>query len=124
MKKLLLILLCAISLTSCSNNNEDPDTIVGTWYLFSINNIEVSDCEKMSTVTFNANLTATGTTYMMSNNICSIIDANSTATWAHDGNMVYTITPSNGSVEQWNIVFSDNNNTLDITNEGIVYKRQ
>lgn len=124
MKKILLTLLCTFTFLSCSNSNEDTDIIVGTWGLFSINNVEVSDCEKMSTITFNLDGSTTGTTYMINNNICAQQGVNDITTWVNNRNNIYIISPNTSNALEWKIVFSDNNNTMDIVNEGVIYKRQ
>ena len=124
MKKLLLLVLCSAILSSCSNNNDDTDVILGTWSLFSISGEEVSDCEKMSTLTFNSDGTATGTVYMIVNGICTQQGVSEITTWVNNGNMTYVIGPGTNNSLEWNISFSNNNNTLTITNEGVVYKRE
>lgn len=124
MKKLLLLLFVSVALSSCSSNTDEADIIVGTWGLFSLNNVEVSDCEKMSTLTFNADGSAVGTNFMVINNTCSQSGVNDVTTWMNNGNGSYVIAPGTANSVEWNITFSDGNNTLNITNQGVVYKRQ
>lgn len=125
MKKIFLSLALTLALFSCSSNNDDDtDIIVGTWNLFSLNGTTVSDCEKQSYVVFNANNTATGENYNFdTNNNCVKVGVDETVQWVNSGNNTYTIGSSSNPLI-WNVVFSDNNNTLSITNQGVVYKRQ
>ncbi len=125
MKKIFLSLVLCFALFSCSSNDDDNlDLIVGTWNLFSLNGTTASDCEKQSFVTFFANNTATGENYNTDvNNNCVRIGVDETVQWVNSGNNTYTI-GSNSNPLIWNVVFSDNNNTLTITNQGVVYKRQ
>ncbi|MFD2566153.1 lipocalin family protein [Pseudotenacibaculum haliotis] len=125
MKKIFLSLVLCLSLFSCSSNDDDnPDLIVGTWNLFSLNGTTASDCEKRSFVTFLANNTAAGENYNTDvNNNCVRIGVDETVQWVNSGNNTYTI-GSNSNPLIWNVVFSDNNNTFTITNQGVVYKRQ
>ncbi len=50
MKKVFLFLMLSVLtsslLVSCSKEEEPKDPIIGTWYLYSVANIEVSDCLK------------------------------------------------------------------------------
>lgn len=123
MKKLLPIFLCLIVLFSCSDSDEETDIIVGTWNLFSINGNEVIDCEKESFVTFFSDNTATGEDYQLTiNNTCEEVGTSEIVQWINEGNNTYVIRPNTNPLT-WNIVFSDNNNTLNITNQGVIYKR-
>ena len=78
----------------------------------------------MSTITFNSNGSATGTTYMINNNVCAQQGVNDITTWMNDGNGSYVISPGIANSLEWNVTFSNSNNTLSITNEGVIYKRQ
>lgn len=130
MKKLLLLLFVCIVTTSCSSdeNSSSTDPIVGTWGLFSLVGPEASDCQKMSTVTFNVDGTANSTTYYENpnnNNACETVgDTPDSGTWENMGNGVYRIISSNNTTQSWEISFTDNNNTLNITNQNVVYKRR
>ena len=125
MKKIFLSLALCFALFSCSSNDDDNlDLIVGTWNLFSLNGVEVSDCEKQSYITFQVNYTATGEDYnIATNNNCERVGVSETVQWINNGNNTYVIRP-NSNPATWNVVFSDNNNTLEIANQGVVYKRQ
>lgn len=133
MKKLILFLFISVFTISCSSDNNVDDTsqttdpIIGTWGVFSLAGTEASDCEKRSTIIFKSDRTANATTYQENpnnNNNCETVGATpENATWENMGNGVYKIVNSNTTLT-WNISFTDNNNTLTITNEDVVYKRR
>lgn len=115
MKKLLILLLVSIITISCSSDNEEntQDPIIGTWTLFAIENIEVSDCLKQSTWIFNENGTATKQDYEEANQQCNS-QPRENATWENLNNGSYRIIPTNSTTTDvlFPITFSDNNNTL------------
>ncbi|MGG6231928.1 lipocalin family protein [Tenacibaculum sp. SDUM215027] len=110
MKKILVLTIAMFSLFACSSDDENLDPIVGTWYKFSEEGIEASDCEKKSSVTFNENGTFNSISYESIEDKCVIEDELS-ATWTNKGNGVYSRT-YNGESSNTSITFSDNGNTM------------
>lgn len=119
MKKLLTLSIVIFSLFSCSSNDDNLDPFVGTWYKFSFNNIEVSDCEKKSTVTNKENETYTSTSYYISDNDCKTIPLES-GTWTNKGSGIYTIIQKGKEAIDIKIIFKDNNNTFVFSTEKII----
>ncbi|WP_420553082.1 lipocalin family protein [Tenacibaculum aiptasiae] len=131
MKKILFLSIALFSLISCSSNDEDSlDPFIGTWYLFSINNQEVSDCLKNNTVNILENGNLTFTSYDLINNVCKVDDTGS-STWKNKGGGNYGITTKGTTIERINkVLFSNNNNTFTYTEtnnstaETSTYKRK
>lgn len=124
MKKLLLLFVIFTLMVSCSSSStDDEDLIVGSWNLFSFNGTEVSTCEQQSYIIFFANSTATGEDYQLNaSNECERVGVNETVQWVNEGNNVYIIRPGTNAIT-WNVTFSNGNNTMNITNQGVVYTR-
>ncbi|MFT7900430.1 lipocalin family protein [Tenacibaculum ascidiaceicola] len=111
MKKILVLTIAMFSLLACSSDDENNlDPIVGTWYKFSEEGIEVSECEKKTSVTFNENGTFNSTSYESIEDKCVIEDEFS-ATWTNKGNGIYSRI-YNGESSDVSITFSDNDNTM------------
>jgi len=118
MKKILVLTIAMFSLLACSSDDENNlDPIIGTWYLFSENGIEVNDCIKKSTTTFSEDGTYTVSTsyYLSENNEC-IPDEGSAddGAWINRGEGNYSRTPTGEIIDDETIktTFSDNNNTM------------
>lgn len=111
MKKILVLTIAMFSLLACSSDDENNlDPIVGTWYKFSEEGIEASDCEKKSSVTFKENGTFNSVSYESIDDEC-IIEDEFSATWTNKGNGVYSRI-NNGESSDSSITFSDNGNTM------------
>jgi len=125
MKKILVLTITMFSLLACSSDDENNlDPIIGTWYKFSQNGEEFGECEKKTTFTFSENGTYSITPYVTLNNEC-IIDGKDDGNWSNKSEGNYGIIPSGETEEAVaKIVFSNNNNTLTFTQENTIYKRK
>ncbi|TDQ29895.1 lipocalin family protein [Tenacibaculum caenipelagi] len=126
MKKNLILTIAMFSLFSCSSDDENnTDPIVGTWYLFSENNEEVSTCGQKNTMTFNENGTYSETYYYTDESDNCVSGGGDEGNWSNKGKENYGLIPSLENTEgTTKIVFSDNNNTFTIIEDNIVYKRK
>lgn len=109
-KKLLILSITILSLISCSSNDDNLDPIIGTWYKFSEEGIESSDCEKKTTVTFNENSNFKSISYESIDNECIKEDEYS-SNWKNKGSGVYSTGTGNEATDA-TVSFSDSNNTL------------
>ncbi|MBT8295427.1 MAG: lipocalin family protein [Gramella sp.] len=131
MKKFLFLLVSVCILTACSDDDDSgvEGNIVGTWLLVEANNVPgftVDDCTGRSTITFNADNTASSTFFSEDEGTCT--SATETGTWSSSANSKYTLLvpgfddPVNGTVN-----FSNNNRftfTPDIfTGSNFVFER-
>lgn len=99
MKKLFILFFGLAVLISCSSDDDnatEDDPILGTWFLAEFNNplepdASLSDCEKQSFVTFNADNTTYSESYSEVEGECVEADSD-TGTWENQGNSVYKIT--------------------------------
>ncbi|SDR66935.1 lipocalin family protein [Gramella sp. MAR_2010_147] len=94
MKKFLILLLSITLFTACSDDDDagQDGNIVGTWLLVEANNIpgyEVNDCTGRSTITFNADNTASSTFYSNVEGEC--VSDQDTGNWSSSSNSQYTI---------------------------------
>lgn len=97
MKKLFLLFLSLSVLTACSSDddNTEEDPILGTWFIVEVNNVPgseftLSECNKNSTMTFNANGIATSVFHANVEGEC-IAGEPTDSTWDNQSG-VYTIT--------------------------------
>ncbi|GAB2774346.1 lipocalin family protein [Salinimicrobium soli] len=93
MKKYLILFLLAglATITGCSNDDENPRVITGTWILVNVTPSDLLNpqaCSPNSTITFNANGSLDGTLYLEQNN-CDLLDV--TGTWEKTGSNSYTV---------------------------------
>ncbi|CAL67186.1 lipocalin family protein [Christiangramia forsetii] len=94
MKKFLILLLSIALFTACSDDDDagsDGD-IVGTWLLVEANNIPgytVDECTGQSTITFNADNTASSEFFTNEGDEC-VSDSDS-GNWSSSSNSQYTI---------------------------------
>ena len=115
MKKLIYVFALFATLTSCDSDNEaasDIDPIVGNWQLQST--IEdgdeiITECEKNTTIFFDANGTATVNSFYDEGNGCQSETDN--ATWVNAGNSTYKL----DGEEAVAISFSANNTVFTVT---------
>ena len=93
MKKILILLLSICTLSACSDDDSGTDgNIVGTWNLVAATNVPgytVNDCTGQSTITFNADNTASSTFYSEVEGNC-VSDTDSGA-WSNSSGSQYTI---------------------------------
>jgi len=127
MKKILVLTIAIFSLFACSSDDENNlDPIIGTWYFFSYDGIEVDDCNKKSTMFFYENGTFLSTVYENQNstNNCQIKNTTK-GTWSYKGKGYYEITASSETSENiLKIVFSDNKNTFTAIEWFTAFKRK
>ncbi|WP_075341294.1 hypothetical protein [Tenacibaculum agarivorans] len=121
MYKYVLTICAIVALLSCSSDDENSsnvnDPILGKWNLFSIDNVEQPDCEKMSTIEFKTNNSTVSETFQTVNTDCIKIEG--TNTWENKGESLYTFNNIESQIE-----FSDDNTTMKILNGNTVYKKQ
>ena len=115
MKKLIYVFALFAILTSCDSDNEtalDVDPIVGNWQLQS--NIEdgdeiITECEKNTTIFFDANGTAIIKSFYDEGNGC--LSETDNATWVNAGNSTYKLDGDDAVA----ISFSANNTVFSVT---------
>ncbi len=127
MKKILVLTIAMFSLLACSSSedeNIEKDPIIGTWFLFSKNGVEVDDCTKKSTYVFKENGTMEGESYTSYEGEC-IHEGSGIANWSSKENNIYTITPS-GKTEGIDALFnfSDDFNSFYIEEDENLWKRK
>lgn len=93
MKKifLFLLLLALAPLNSCSDDDEQPDRIIGNWILEEVNPATAFDpsaCPNNSTVQIDGDYTLTANFYFDQNN-CVL--SSGEGTWERTGNSTYTL---------------------------------
>ncbi|SNR15395.1 lipocalin family protein [Tenacibaculum jejuense] len=73
------------------NGSEAKDPIIGTWTLFTgTDGVEVTECKKKTTFTFNEDNTYSQIEFNTVNNSCSEV-VNVTGEWKNEGNNVYNL---------------------------------
>ncbi|TRO65270.1 lipocalin family protein [Christiangramia sabulilitoris] len=114
MKKLLILLVSVCLFTACSDDDDSgavEGNIVGTWLLVEANNVpgfEVDDCTGQSTLTFNADNSASSTFFSESDGICS--SATENGVWTSSENSKYTLlVPGFDDPVTGTVTFSSNN---------------
>lgn len=95
MKKFLILFLAITIFSACSEDDDSTTegNIVGTWTLVAATNIPgftVNDCTGQSTITFNADNTASSTFYSEVENNC--VSDTDTGNWSNSSGSQYTIT--------------------------------
>ena len=94
MRKILILLLSISIFTACSDDDDASieGNIVGTWLLVEANNvpgITVNDCTGQSTITFEADNTASSTFYNFVGEDC--FGTTDEGEWSSSSNSRYTI---------------------------------
>ena len=94
MKKFLILLLSITLFTACSDDDDSGSdgNIVGTWVLVGATNVPdltIDECTGRSTITFNADNTASSTFYSTVNGTC--VSADDDGSWSNTSNSQYTI---------------------------------
>jgi hypothetical protein len=123
MKKIILLLITIVSLSSCSSNDDDTaslNPIIGNWQLKSMteNGEERSnDCSRKSTVTFLENGNGSNISYDENydgngNAVCKN-DDNGTSTWQNSTGSIYKII-EDGDISEVQITFSQDKSTFSI----------
>ncbi|MFL0063797.1 lipocalin family protein [Tenacibaculum maritimum] len=118
MKNLLILCIAIVTLgTSCSSNDEkNLDPLVGSWYKFSENKKEVSDCEKKTTLNFKENGDYSISLYEALTNGDCISDGMDTGKWANKGNNNYGIILAGDNFEAiQKITFGENSSSFTFT---------
>jgi len=118
MKKIILLLITIVSLSSCSSSDGDTSSlniIIGTWQLKSEteNGVErATDCRKKSTITFSENGNGSQMSYDDTNdgngNIVCENEYNGTFTWENTNAATYSIS-EDGDSSSADLIFSENN---------------
>jgi hypothetical protein len=123
MKKIILLLITIVSLSSCSSNDDDNpslNAIIGNWQLKSMteNGEERSnDCSRKSTVTFLENGNGSNISYDENydgngNATCENQD-NGTFTWENLTGSIYKVI-EDGDITEVQITFSQDKSTFSI----------
>ncbi|PTX42424.1 lipocalin-like protein [Christiangramia gaetbulicola] len=94
MKKFLILFLAMSLFTACSDDDDSgaEGNIVGTWTLVAATNVPgftIDDCTGRSTITFNADNTASSTFYATVEDQC--VSSNDSGTWSNSSGSQYTI---------------------------------
>ena len=123
MKKIILLLITIVSLSSCSSNDDDNpslNTIIGNWQLKSVteNGEESSnDCSRKNTVTFLENGNGSNISYDENydgnGNATCENDFNGTFTWENLTGSVYKVN-EDGDITEVQITFSQDKSTFSI----------
>ncbi len=123
MNRVLILSLLIFTLFSCSSNDENEnneDPILGKWFLFSINSVEVSDCEKKSSIEFNSNgLTISDTHQVAGTNGTDCLNISIIENrWENKGNNLYSFNNIESVID-----FSSDGNSFTITSGNVIYKK-
>lgn len=130
MKKLLILLVSVCIFTSCSDDDDASveGNIVGAWLLVEANNVPgftVNECTGQSTITFNADNTASSTFYSNVNGAC--VSESDTGNWSNSSNSQYTIEIPGFGELTGTIVFSNNTRFTftpnDLPTSSLVFQR-
>lgn len=128
-KFLMLSLLVGSFFTACSsdddggnNNDLNNDPIVGSWKYTGLiedgEEVEISECDMLDTMVFNADGTFTSRTHYDSDSGCGI-DSEGPGIWENKGEGDYVFMYESDEDEyEFEITFSNNNNTLSIYEKG------
>ncbi len=130
-KVLLLTFLCIGSLlTSCSKDDDNggQDPFIGSWGLIASSTTaneqttqdEMTDCEKRSTVTVNADGTYESISYSFFNEECELSD-NTPGRWENLGDGVYRFTWNDGTVSEGAIVFTNDTFSISENDGGVTF---
>ena len=137
MKKLILLFtVVTFAFTSCSSDDDssssDPLIGIWTWHQSFFNGVEqtLDDCDRMDTVTINANGTLTERYFFEIDGVCEP-DGTDAATWQNLGNNLYRIIYGAGTSEEeileQTIMFQGNTVYIEETDGSdsfrIVYKK-
>ncbi|MBS9774127.1 MAG: lipocalin family protein, partial [Tenacibaculum sp.] len=88
----------------------------GAWSFYSLNDEEVSDCERGTTLIFSSDNKFSLKTYSLDNGndkkekVCKLV-AHISGTW-HKNDIKYVFNYENGNTEETNILFSENGNKI------------
>lgn len=140
MKKLFLLIVTAILILSCASKtdeipantpeetNETKDLVIGTWVLIKKSEIAITDdCEKKDTYIFNEDASYTFDDYNTKSGSCIKDETDSfKGTWKNNKNNTYNIKKHGytGNGADLNINFTENNQYLTFSNNGLTYKRK
>lgn len=116
MKKSLLLTLSIFFLLSCTDTDQNiKDPFIGTWYKFSYQGKEVSNCEKKTTFNVEENGTISISSFEEYESKC-IDDGSTSGKWSRHNENNYGITlAGDSSPSLREVIFKDNNNTFTFT---------
>lgn len=114
---LLLLQLCFSACNKNSEENEiqDQDSIIGEWYVFSVDGIELTSCEQEGTITYKEDLSYSVTTYQLLDRSCVSDGEINFGKWKNVGNGVYEIRAGVNDMEKVRIeklTFSNDYNSF------------
>ena len=118
MKKILILLLAISSFVACSDDDDSgvDENIVGTWTLVAATNIPdftVNDCTGQSTITFNADNSASSTFYSQVEENC--VSNNDTGSWSNSGSQYTIEVPGFDEPVTGTVVFNGNRFTFSLS---------
>lgn len=127
---LILSLLVCSFFTACSSDDDGTnsiDPIIGTWkYALTKDGekLEISECEMLDTVIFNAEGTISTRIHYDYGSGCEL-ETEGTGQWVSQGKGVYSFTSYQGNDDiEPQVIFFDNNNSfsMEYKEEGTTYK--
>ncbi len=123
MNRILILSLLLFTLFSCSSDDDTEnsnDPILGKWFLFSVNNTEVSDCEKKSSIEFKSNgLTISDTHQVAGTNGTDCLNISIIENrWENKGDNLYSFNNLESVIS-----FSSDGTSFTITSGNLVYKK-
>ncbi len=123
MNRVLILSLLLFTLFSCSNDDDTEnsnDPILGKWFLFSVNNTEVSDCEKKSSIEFKSNGVFISDTFQVAGtNGTDCLNINIIENrWENKGDNLYSYNNLESVID-----FSSDGTSFTVTSGNLVYKK-
>lgn len=120
-----IVLSLQFCFSACSKNSEeneiqDQDPIIGAWYNFSADGVELIPCEQKTITTYNEDLTFTVVPYQVIDGNCVNDGGTISGTWSNKGNGVYEIKYKDGNDETrvWATEYTFSNDFNSFTAEG------
>lgn len=116
-----------LGLSSCSNddngNTATKDILIGVWYYFSDEGVELDECEKKSTITFTEDGKYSSIQLAKDFNGNCVDDFKSSGVWENiEGNKYKFKLDDEDEFNTFDVIFSNNNNTMEV--DDLVFKRK